>query len=55
MGITTCGGVLRTLEYDQNDGLISETESQTRIISILLISATMFSFIPNICAKKNIF
>ena len=43
MGITTRGGVARTLEYDQNDGLISKTESHTRIISLLLLSVTVLS------------
>ena len=48
MGITTRGGIAKTLEYDKNDDLISEIESQTRIIFILLITAFMFSILLQI-------
>ena len=45
MGITTRGGVARILEYNINDGLISEIESSKRIIFILQICAFIFSII----------
>ena len=45
MGITTRGGVARILEYNKNDGLISEIESNKRIIIILQIFAFIFSII----------
>ena len=45
MGITTRGGIAKTLEYEKNDGLISEIESHTRITFILLIFAFMFSLL----------
>ena len=48
MGITTRGGIAKTLEYEKNDGLISEIESHTRIIFILLITAFMFSILLQI-------
>ena len=48
MGITTRGGIAKTLEYEKNDGLISEIESHTRIIFILLITSFMFSILLQI-------
>ena len=45
MGITTRGGIAKTLEYEKNDDLISEIESHSRITFILLISAFMFSLL----------
>ena len=45
MGITTRGGVARILEYNKNDGLISEIESNKRIIIILQIFAFLFCII----------
>ena len=45
MGITTRGGIAKTLEYEKNDDLISEIESHSRITFILLISAFMVSLL----------
>ena len=52
MGITTRGGIAKTLEYDKNDDLISEIESHTRITFILLIFAFIFSLLLQVSIKQ---